>query len=405
MIRSVSATDVRLPTSPSASVVFHPVVDLQMGTVVAVETHSGPATPGPSHRDPGASARLEPPPALRLDPAEYDVRRAVQAARATSQLGTLLPLQLILRAETVAQGQIPLTALHNGLRDTGRRPHEVIVCISGGFPPAQRSALSAAMHGLRSAGYLVGFAGLGTTHAPLDLLVDGTPYLVKLDPELARQAATDPRRSALVEALVRLAHRVGTHVQAAGVSTEDQLAYLREVGVRLVQGPLLAGPDWQPGMRVTVPMPVPQEGSDSSSGRRRRERAELGPRVSEYTLPAVTMDLNVTADEVLNVINAEHGPTSVVLVDEQQRPRFTVDRTRFLLAISGAYGHALHAQKPAARLADKPRVVPKTVPAIAALRAAGKESDRVYDDLVVTDELGRCVGIIRVSDLIRSLSP
>jgi hypothetical protein len=49
--------------------------------------------------------------------------------------------------------------------------------------------------------------------------------------------------------------------------------------------------------------------------------------------------------------------------------------------------------------------VPKTVPAIAALRAAGKESERVYDDLVVIDEIGRCLGIVRVSDLIRSLAP
>jgi hypothetical protein len=28
----------------------------------------------------------------------------------------------------------------------------------------------------------------------------------------------------------------------------------------------------------------------------------------------------------------------------------------------------------------------------------------VYDDLVVTDEVGRCMGIARVGDLIRSLS-
>jgi EAL domain-containing protein (putative c-di-GMP-specific phosphodiesterase class I) len=380
------------------------VVDLQMGTVVAVETHVGPSASEPQHsRDVGVPGRTGPQPMLRPDPAGDDVRRAVQAARAASQVGALLPLQLILRAETAAEGQVPLLALHNGLRDTGRRPHEVIVCVSGGFAPAQRPALSAALHGLRSAGYLVGFAGLGAAHAPLDLLVDGTPYLVKLDPELTRQAATDPRRSALVEALVSLAHRVGTHVQAAGVTTEEQLAHLRELGVRLVQGPLLAGPDWQPGMRVTVPMPVRQE--DPALASPRRDHADLGPRVSEFTLPAVTMSLNTTADQVLNVLNAEWGTTSVVLVDEFQRPRFTVDRTRFLLAISGAYGHALHAHKPAKRLADPPRIVPKTVPAIAALRAAGKETDRVYDDLVVTDEIGRCLGIVRVSDLIRSLSP
>jgi EAL domain-containing protein (putative c-di-GMP-specific phosphodiesterase class I) len=389
----VSVHDVMIP----ANVGFHPIVDLDTGTVVAVETHTGPTgeTVLPGHAMPPA----------RADPALEDVRRAVAAAQATADIGTLLPLQLILRAETIAHGQPALAGLHNGLRDAGRRPNEVIVCLSGGFAPAQRSAVASALHGLRSAGYLIGFAGLGTSHAPLDLLAESGPYVVKLDPELARKAATDPRRSALVEGLVEIAHRVGTHLLAPGLTADAQLAHLRELGVRLVQGALLAGPEWRPGMRVTVPMPVREEDQQPHRYGRHRDHSDLGPRVSEFTLPAVTMPTTATADEVLNVLNTEHGVTSVVLVDDYQRPKFSVDRTRFLLAISGAYGHALHAHKPAARLADAPRLVPKTVPAIAALRAAGKEGDRVYDDLVVTDEVGRCLGIVRVSDLIRSLSP
>ncbi|WP_395106323.1 hypothetical protein [Actinomadura sp. SCN-SB] len=127
--------------------------------------------------------------------------------------------------------------------------------------------------------------------------------------------------------------------------------------------------------------------------------------MSEFTLPAVTVRHDATADEVLDVLNAETGTTSVVLIDGRQRPLATVDRTRFLLRLSGAYGHALYAHKPASLLADPPRLVPRTVPAVAALRAAGQEGDRVYDDLVVTDEVGRCLGIVRVADLIRGLSP
>ena len=393
----MSVTDVLLP----AQVSFCPLVDLDTGSVIAVETHPGPAGAMPPPLRPPHG--LDPParPQTRIDPAEDDVRRALRAARATTQAGTQLPLQLLLRTETLAQGQGPLTMLHQGLLDTGRRPQEVLVCMTGGFAPAQRPVVSAALLGLRRAGYLIGFAGFGTAHAPLDLLVDGAPYLVKIDPELARQAVSDPRKSTMVEALVGVAHRLGTHVLAPGVATEDQLVHLRALGVRMMQGPLLAGDDWRPGMRVTVPVLVEREGPSAASHRDH----DLGRRVSEFTMPAVTMDLTATADQVLNALNDNPGATSVVLVDEQQRPRFTVDRTRFLLRISGAYGHALHAHKPASRLSDPPRLVPKTVPAIAALRAAGKESERVYDDLVVIDEIGRCLGIVRVGDLIRSLSP
>ncbi|MFI0353716.1 EAL domain-containing protein [Actinomadura sp. 9N407] len=393
------AVEVLLP----ARAVFQPVIDLDTGRVVAVETHAGPpaahvpetgrfssAHPVAAHADPALA---------RADPATEDVRRAVAAARAAADLRTPLPLQIGLRTETLAQGEDLLAELHRGLGGAGRHPHEVILCVGGGFPPARRPALQSALGRLRQAGYLIGLTGVGAAHAPLDLVVDASPYLVKIDPELARRTGTDPRRAALVTALVELAHRLGTHVQAPGLSTEEQVLNQRDLGVRLVQGPALAPPEWRPGMRVTVPVTAREE------PRRARPEASLGPRVAEFTLPAVTMPHTATAGEVLDVLNAESGTTSVVLVDERRRPWATVDRTRFLLRLSGAYGHALYAHKPAANLADTPRLVPRTVPAVAALRAAGREDDRVYDDLVVTDEIGRCLGIVRVADLIRGLSP
>ncbi|MFG2001249.1 EAL domain-containing protein [Spirillospora sp. NPDC048911] len=376
----MSALDLLVP----ARAVFHPVIDLDTGSVIAVEPHTGPPA--------------EPPAAVRPDPVADDLRRAVGAARAAADLGTHLPLTIGLRAETLAHGEAVLGELHQGLAEAGRRPSEVIICVTGGFPPGQRQAVTVALHRLRRAGYPVGLGGLGVAHAPLDLLLDIAPYLIRLDPGLSRRTSSDPRRSALVTALVDLAHRIGTHVLAPGLETEAQVLHLRELGVRLVQGPALAPPEWRPGMRVTVPVIAKEERDPTPHG------IDLGPRVSEFTLPAVTMPDTATADEVLGALNAETGTTSVVLVDAHQRPAATVDRTRFLLRLSGAYGHALHAHKPAARLADAPRLVPRTVPAIAALRAAGREDDRVYDDLVVTDEVGRCLGIVRVGDLIRSLS-
>jgi EAL domain-containing protein (putative c-di-GMP-specific phosphodiesterase class I) len=375
----VSATDTLDALLP-ARAVFHPVVDLGTGSVVAVEAHAGPSRA-----------------AVRFDPASEDVRRAVEAARAAADLGTPLPLQIGLRAETLAAGDDLLGELHHGLGATGRRPQEVILCVTGGFPPARRPPLTAALSALRRAGYLVGFAGLGSAHAPLDLLVDGASYLLKLDPELARTALSEPRRSALVASLVELAHRLETHVLAPGMATRDQVQHMREAGVRFVQGPALAPPEWRPGMPVSIPVTA-EHAAPARPG------AGLGPRVSEFTIPAVTLPHTATADDVLNVLNAETGATSVVLVDERQRPLCSVDRTRFLLQLSGAYGHALHARRPAARLADPPRPVPRTVPAIAALRAAGAEDERVYDDLVVVDEVGRCLGIVRVADLIRAMS-
>ncbi|MDX6740525.1 EAL domain-containing protein [Actinocorallia sp. A-T 12471] len=370
----MAVLDTPLSAGVAGGALFEPVLDLDAGAVVAVAAHAGP------------------PPGLSADPAAEDVRRAVEGARALG--GVPLPLRVALRAETLALGRAPLTRLHHGLHEAGRRPRDVIVCITGGFPPAVRSAVAAGVSDLRHAGYPVAFGGLGAAHAPLDLLIDGTPSLVELDRDLARRAVADPRRAALVAGLVTVAHRVGTRVLAPGVQTEEQLAKLRALGVRLMQGPLLTPPDWRPGQPVRVPVPVTEE----------PDHGDLGPRVSEFTLPAVTMPDTANAGEVLEALAGADGVSSIVLVDERLKPRATVNRSRFLLTLSGPFGHALHAAKPAARLADQPRLVPRTVPAVAALRAAGRDEERVYDDLVVIDEIGRCQGVVRVADLIRALS-
>ncbi|MCD0453374.1 EAL domain-containing protein [Actinocorallia sp. API 0066] len=370
--------DTLLPAGVAGGALFQPVVDLDSGSVVAVTAHAGPPVPAE----------------VSSDPAGEDVRKALEGARALS--GVTLPLRITIRAETLALGRGPLTRLHHGLHEAGRHPRDVIVCVAGGFPPAVRASVAAGVADLRHAGYPVAYGGLGAAHAPLDLLIDGTPSMVELDRDLARRAVADPRRAALVEGLVTVAHRMGTRVLAPGVQTEEQLIKLRALGVRLVQGPLLTPPDWRPGQPVTVPVPVARDDHPGT--------ADLGPRVSEFTLPAVTLPEGASAGDVLEALHGADGTSSIVLVDARNRPRATVNRSRFLLTLSGPFGHALHASKPAFRLADQPRLVPKTVPAVAALRAAGRDEERVYDDLVVTDEIGRCQGIVRVADLIRALS-
>jgi EAL domain-containing protein (putative c-di-GMP-specific phosphodiesterase class I) len=351
-----------------AHVALHPIVDLDAGTVVAV----APSVSGAPVPDP-----------------DRDVDRAIHATRVLSRWETMLPVQLPLEMRTLAHDR-PMERLHRTLAGLGRRPGGVIVSITGDPAGMSLDEAAARLGGLRSAGYLI---AIETGDLPVRFVADIAPTVLVIDPEVTRRATADPRRSGIAEAFVALGRRIGGHVLAPGVISDDQLTHLRGSGVRLAQGPLLAPREWHPGMPVNVPV-----------GSRDLTRDRLGPRVTEFMMPATVMPDTVTAEEVLSVFNAEPATSSVVLVDQTQRPRYTVDRTRFLLRLAGAYGHALHAHKPATRLADPPRPVPRTVPAIAALRAAGDDAERVYDDLVVIDEVGRCLGVARVGDLIRSLA-
>ncbi|MER7502537.1 EAL domain-containing protein [Nonomuraea pusilla] len=318
-------------------------------------------------------------------------------AAVVDNTGTLraapLPMMMELPVGVILSGAGALAPLHEALRRAGRHPREAILLVTGTCQEPERRLLKVGLDGLRTIGYLLGFAGVGGSGgAPLDLIGDCSPYLLALDGELVARIPGDHRASAVARAVVTLARGIGAHVMAPGVEREAQVAVVRGLGVRLAHGPLLApGPDG----KVRVPLPAADESPTAMM---------LGPRVQELLLPAVTLPEKARAEEVVAAFGHEPTITSVILVDEYQRPKGSLDRSRFLLSFAARYGHALHGSKPAQRLADPPRTVPRTTPAIAAMQAASRDASRVYDDLVVTDELNRCLGIVRVSDLIRELA-
>jgi len=86
-------------------------------------------------------------------------------------------------------------------------------------------------------------------------------------------------------------------------------------------------------------------------------------------------------------------------------PPAQLDRNRFLLAVSGAYGHALYARREAARLGDEPRVLNSSSSALAALELVRSSlAHRRYDDIVVLDSDGRCAGAVCVGDIVHGVA-
>jgi GGDEF domain-containing protein len=86
-------------------------------------------------------------------------------------------------------------------------------------------------------------------------------------------------------------------------------------------------------------------------------------------------------------------------------PVRSVHRSRFLLSMSGRYGHALYADRPAAKLGDPPRTVGIDGTAWEVLDVvADGDRDRTSDDVAVVDRQGRCVGVVRLADLVRALA-
>ncbi|MBP2478731.1 diguanylate cyclase (GGDEF)-like protein [Crossiella equi] len=375
-------------------VAFQPLVNTNTGGVVAVEALTRPLR-GHVHDLFRAAAE-----AGRLT--ELDIELAVLAVQFASEHETLLPLHLNILADTVVEDPAGMEALFGALRATGRRPREVVLEIGDPVSHLDQPLLLERLHRLRTVGFLVALDGIGGGDIPLTFLLDAQPNLVKLDRQVLAGLPEDSRRQALLEGLAHTCRQAGATIIAQGVETREQLQAVRGAGIHLVQGDLIAPPARRPNTRVTLGRALSEL---SDVGAVVLPVATAGPRITEYLCPATMLTEDSTAEQARRIFADRPDITSIVLVDDEERPQWTIDRNRFLLAVTGPYGHALNAKRPASRLADEPRAMGTDATAMEALNLmAGGSSDRLYDDLVVLDEAGRCLGVVRLSDLFRGMA-
>ncbi|WP_416963588.1 EAL domain-containing protein [Streptomyces sp. Agncl-13] len=352
---------------------FQPVVNLTTGGVAGLEILVRPET-----GDILAEARRDP---------ELDGRLAVLAVRAAARKETLLPLHINVFAGTLADLG-GLTPLHSAVREAGRLPWEVTIDIGPPYTHVPQRALLEAVSELRGQGFRICVDGVGDGDVPLRLLTDLAPDLVKLDASLLE-------RPAAVRAMRTLCEQLGALLSVEGVETEAQCATARSAGVQLAQGELFAPATRVPTVDVYVPPRAPGLTTTPPSG----------PWVREFVRPAALLPDTASAGQVRALLTGSPDVSGVVLVDRDGVPVRSVHRSRFLLSMSGRYGHALYADRPAAKLGDVPRTVGVDATAWEVLDVvAVGDRDRTSDDVAVVDRYGRCVGVVRLADLVRTLA-
>lgn len=352
---------------------FQPVVNLTTGGVAALETLARPES-----GDILARARREP---------ELDGRLAALAIRAAARRETLLPLHVNVFAGTLADlGR--LSALRAEVRQAGRLPWEVTVDVVPPYTHVPQRALLEAVAAVRGDGFRICADGIGDGDVPLRLLTDLAPELMKLDVSLLS-------RPAAVRAMRTLCEQLGALLSVEGVETELQCAAAVSAGAQLAQGDLFAPPARRPSADVYVPALSP--------GARSARRS--GPSVGQFVRPAALLPATASAGEVRSLLTGSPDVSGVLLVDPFGTPVRSLHRSRFLLSMSGRYGHALYADRPAVRLGDAPRTVGIDATAWEVLDVvADGDRDRTSDDVTVVDRHGRCVGVVRLADLVRALS-
>ena len=156
------------------------------------------------------------------------------------------------------RGTSVMAVVARALNAGGLAAHRLQIEVNESALPRQSEAAALdVLAQLAEAGVRVVLDNFGAAAASLAALrrvsIDG----VKLDGEFLRDAAVTQRDGAIVTALASLGKRLGLRVIAAGIESEEQLAFARKAGVTEAQGYLLGRPT-EPDAFVAAVTPVPR---------------------------------------------------------------------------------------------------------------------------------------------------
>lgn len=91
-------------------------------------------------------------------------------------------------------------------------------------------------------GFLTAIDDFGSGYAGLNLLADFQPDLIKIDMGLIRGIDNRKSSQAIVRGVTRICEELGIRVIAEGVETLDEYAFLKDLGIYLMQGYLFSRP-------------------------------------------------------------------------------------------------------------------------------------------------------------------
>jgi diguanylate cyclase (GGDEF)-like protein len=124
----------------------------------------------------------------------------------------------------------------------GMRPDDLELEITESILLEDERIASGMLHAFREAGIKIALDDFGTGYSSLNYLKRYPVDRIKIDRTFVSQLARRSASSAIVQAMVTLAHALGIEVTAEGVETQEQMEILVEMGCNTLQGFLLSAP-------------------------------------------------------------------------------------------------------------------------------------------------------------------
>ena len=134
--------------------------------------------------------------------------------------------------------------------EAGVEPDNLALEIAENVLMCDAKSAASRLKALRTLGVRVVVDDFGTAYSSLSHLGHFPMDFLNIDRSLTLRLGVDHKDTAIVSAMIGLAHALGWEVTAEGVETADQLAQLRELGCDMAQGNYL----WEPSSSSEVSM-------------------------------------------------------------------------------------------------------------------------------------------------------
>lgn len=232
----------RALTEEQFLVYYQPIIDLASGAVVKAEALIRWQHPTRGLVNPIDFIAFAEESGLIVSIGAWVLRTACSHTMAWRRQG-LAPLRITVNvsARQFHEGNFP-EVVYAALRDTGLPPEDLELEITEGMLMYDIDHAASTMQALWKVGVHISEDDFGTGYSSLNYLKKFPIHTLKIDQSFVRDIGQDADDTALVAAIIAMAHSLHLTVVAEGVETQQQLDYLRRQGCDHCQGYLFAKP-------------------------------------------------------------------------------------------------------------------------------------------------------------------
>lgn len=175
----------------------------------------------------------------------FDQACRVRAIELASRLGLESALHINFLPNAVYRPESCIRTTMEAARVFGFPPERICLEVVESEQVEDHGHMRRIIEEYRRCGLMTAIDDFGAGYAGLNMLAEFQPDILKMDMALTRAIDSDRTRQIIVRAILSAAQDLGIAVIAEGIETEAELDTLREAGITLFQGYLLARPAYE----------------------------------------------------------------------------------------------------------------------------------------------------------------